>query len=783
MKNQKLKINIIICVFLFVAASCEYQQKNIAPVLGYELIENKLSDAINYEIKSKNLNAISITLVDNQNIVWAQGFGFQDLDNKIPADAYTVYRVGSVSKLFTDLAIMEKVEDGIIDLDAPIQTYLPDFEPNNPYNKPITMRQLMSHRSGMIREPRYGNYFEDNQPSLKKTVQSIVPSTLVYEPESRIKYSNAAIAVVGYTLEYLSGQPYVEYMQKNILDKIGMGNSGFAPNKKINSRLAKANMWSYDGRSFPAPKFELGMIPAGSLYAPVTDLAKFLVMVFNNGMGMNGEVVSDTTFKEMISPQFGGNNKNGYGIGFRLSEHNGYQKIGHGGAIYGFSTQLSALPEKKLGVAVASSVDITNSITTKLTDYALDLMLAKANNDSLPDYQKTGPVDEKTAQLIVGNYDRDGVKAEIQLRGKKLIFITDFLEVPLRKMGNELVSDGRINQGSFKIRYSDNTLFINGKSFERKVPEIKNKFPSKWNSFLGEYGWEHNILFVYEEGGDLWLLMEWIEKDKLTHIVGNQFAFPLNGGMYHGEKLEFIEDKNGNISEVQIIDGPIFKRLNYGIDPSETFRIDPLKSIEELRSAALFADPPKENKEFIEPDLVDLKSLDQKIKYDIRYASTNNFMGEKFYTIEKAYMQRPAAEALVQANKLLNQKGYGLLIYDAYRPWFVTKMFWDATPMDKKIFVANPENGSRHNRGCAVDLTLYDLKTGKVVEMVGGYDEFTARSYPNYYGGRTEQRWHRKLLRDTMESVGFNIYEYEWWHFDYKDWKQYPIGNTRFEDL
>ena len=105
-------------------------------------------------------------------------------------------------------------------------------------------------------------------------------------------------------------------------------------------------------------------------------------------------------------------------------------------------------------------------------------MLAKANNDLLPDYQKTGPVDEKTAQLIVGNYDRDGVKAEIQLRGKQLIFITDFLEVPLRKMGNELVSDGRINQGSFKIRYSDNTLFINGKSFERIVPEIKNKFPS-----------------------------------------------------------------------------------------------------------------------------------------------------------------------------------------------------------------------------------------------------------------------------------------------------------------
>ena len=145
--------------------------------------------------------------------------------------------------------------------------------------------------------------------------------------------------------------------------------------------------------------------------------------------------------------------------------------------------------------------------------------------------------------------------------------------------------------------------------------------------------------------------------------------------------------------------------------------------------------------------------------------------------------QRPAAEALIRAHQKLNLLGYGLLIHDAYRPWYVTKMFWDATPDDKKIFVANPQDGSRHNRGCAVDLTLYELKTGKVIEMVGGYDEMTSRSFPNYYGGTSEQRWHRKLLRETMESEGFNVYDYEWWHFDYKDWRQYPIANTRFEDL
>ena len=228
--------------------------------------------------------------------------------------------------------------------------------------------------------------------------------------------------------------------------------------------------------------------------------------------------------------------------------------------------------------------------------------------------------------------------------------------------------------------------------------------------------------------------------------------------MYHGEQLQFKRGEDGIATEVAIINGPIFKRRDVGASTSETFRIEPIKPIDELREIALNANPPKENRNFLRTDLIELKNIDQSIKYDIRYAGTNNFMSNKFYTLAKAYMQRPAAEALGRVQRNLKDKGYGLLIHDAYRPWYVTKMFWDATPEDKKIFVANPQNGSRHNRGCAVDLTLYDLKTGKVIEMVGGYDEFTERSFPNYYGGTTEQRWHRKLLRDVMEAEGFNIY-------------------------
>ncbi len=146
-------------------------------------------------------------------------------------------------------------------------------------------------------------------------------------------------------------------------------------------------------------------------------------------------------------------------------------------------------------------------------------------------------------------------------------------------------------------------------------------------------------------------------------------------------------------------------------------------------------------------------------------------------------MQRPAAEALLRANKKFKELGYGLLIHDAYRPWYVTKIFWEATPPEKRIFVADPSQGSRHNRGCAVDLSLYDLKTGTPIEMVGVYDEMSERSYPGYPGGTSLQRKHRELLRRVMEEEGFLVYSFEWWHFDYRDWKEYPILNLTFDQL
>ena len=193
--------------------------------------------------------------------------------------------------------------------------------------------------------------------------------------------------------------------------------------------------------------------------------------------------------------------------------------------------------------------------------------------------------------------------------------------------------------------------------------------------------------------------------------------------------------------------------------------------------------PPKDPKATRTADLVELVKLDPTIKLDIRYAGSNNFLGKPVYKEARAFLQRPAAEALLAAHKDLARAGYGLMIHDGYRPWAITKLFWDMTTGFQREFVADPKTGSKHNRGCAVDLTIYDLATGTVVEMPGGYDEMTPRSYPDYPGGPPEARAKRDLLRKAMESHGFIVESNEWWHFNFRDWPLYPILDIAFGEI
>jgi CubicO group peptidase (beta-lactamase class C family)/D-alanyl-D-alanine dipeptidase len=768
--------HLFVCgVFCFTA----YAGQDVAADERYASLVRQFEPWVAAEVQAKALPALSIALVDDQHIVWTHGFGFADAKRKVAATADTVYRVGSVSKLFTDLAVMQLVEQGRLDLDAPVSQVLSEFAPKNPFNSPITLRQLMSHRAGLMREPPVGHYFDPNPPPLIDVVKSISGTTLLFEPGTRTKYSNAGLAVVGAVVERVAAKPFPVAIEQSLLKPIGMARSSFEPGPELVRQMAHGTMWTYDGQEIATPTFLLGTGPAGNLVSSANDLGRFLSFVFAQGRGASGSVIKPETLRAMIEPQRGA--AAGFGLGFVISTLDGERRVGHNGAVYGFATDVQALPDAKLGAVVITTADCANGIATRLATTALRMMLAERKGRPLPAPVASQSIARERAAAIKGKYAHGTDLIDIVDRGDKVV-LQPFagMTVTIKSTADSFMIDDRLVSGP-QLELGENWLKLGGTQYEKTPPIKPAPSPDRWAGLIGEYGWDHDVLYILEKDGKLHALIEWFFDYPLTEISADRFLFP-DDGLYAGESLVFTRDSAQKATQVEAA-SVIFKRRHLDGENGKTFRIEPRRPVELIRVEIQSARPPLEQREFRRPDLVELTTLDPTIKLDIRYATTNNFLGVPLYTSARAFMERPAAEALVRAHRALGRQGFGLLIHDAYRPWNITKLFWEATPDSGRMFVANPALGSKHNRGAAVDLTLYELATGKPVKMVGGYDEMSPRSFPDYPGGTSLERWHREVLRAAMEAEGFTVNEYEWWHFDHRDWKEYPIINVRFEDL
>ena len=211
--------------------------------------------------------------------------------------------------------------------------------------------------------------------------------------------------------------------------------------------------------------------------------------------------------------------------------------------------------------------------------------------------------------------------------------------------------------------------------------------PARFRGLIGEYGPDDDILIIFEDEGQLRAHFKRAERERLNELGKDVFKFASSAPGY--DVLVFSRDSKGRATHVTI-DGFALKRRQIEPETGNQLRIKPVRPVAELMKEALAAQPPAENGDFLRADLVELTKLDPTIRLEVRYATTNNFLGTRFYSQARAFMQRPAAEAVVRANRKLRRLGYGLLVHDAYRPWYVTKVFWDATPADKKVFVADP---------------------------------------------------------------------------------------------
>ena len=792
-----MKRAILAAVFAFASPALGVAQDSVAASGRHAAVAHVLSAFVEHERATKGIPAISVALIDGRRVVWARGFGWADSAAGVRATAGSVYRVGSVSKLFTEIGVMQLVEQRALDLDAPIQRYLPDFKPTNPFGGEITLRELGAHRSGLTREPPVGNYFDNSAPSLAATIASLNSTTLESKPGTRTTYSNAGVAVSGYVLERARGEAFTQYIKRGVLEPLGLEQSAFELQPSMRPKLVKGLMWTMDGRAFAAPTFALGVGPSANLYSTALDLGRFVEILLGHGSTPEGRrVLPEATLNAMWTPQLvPPGTRHGFGIGFDVGEIEGRRTVGHAGAIYGFASSLIALPDDSLGVVVMSALDATNAVTERIAHSAIRLLLDARRGQALAAIDTTGPMSRERALSMMGRYESSKATVDLdEFDGRSLLTpARGGTRGTVRVLGNGgLIVDDELAYGppvrvltADRIVVGNDTLTRRVAPEARVVPVVTPKppaAPTEFEPLIGEYGEDYNVLYIREKDGKLNAVIEWFLEYPLERVSRDVYRTP-PFGLYASQDITFKRDARGLPASLNVGYVSFKRRPLPGDDDRVSFRITPVRPPAELRREALSSSPPAESRPMRQPDLVELRSLDPSIKYDIRYATSNNFMGVPFYTSAHAFLQRPAAEAVVRAAAALRKLGYGLLIHDAYRPWYVTKMFWDGTPPDKHMFVADPSQGSRHNRGCAVDLTLYDLNTGAPIRMTGGYDEMSDRSYPLYPGGTSSQRWHRDLLRHAMEAQGFRVIDTEWWHFDYQDWRSYPIGNVTFERL
>ncbi|MEX2610407.1 MAG: M15 family metallopeptidase [Gemmatimonadota bacterium] len=736
------------------------------------------------ELRTHGLPAAAISVAATNGPLWSLSWRG---DDQAPLDAATAHRAGPLSELITRMAVHYLGDLGRLPLDSAIAPRLPELRLLPPdeltlvespsgralvaYLPEVTVRMLLEHRAGLPVDAPVGT--RPGAPpasSAAQVVASLRGTRLARQPGEPGGPSRAGTIALAAAVEAVSGMPLAPLVREHLLEPLGMVGSALLPEVPWTTASA-AWRRPADGRLLPAASVPVGAAAALGLVLPIEDAGRLAGALLHAGPGTVAADRPERADRAVAAAA-------AVGRGLEPTELAGMpalRHLGHGG---GASAALLLLPDSGLAAVVLLPVEGAAALAERLAGTALRLALAERGGGQLVVPPATEPVPRAVALQWAGSYRG----AERALR---LVMAGDGLaaELPervmLRLRGDTLWIDDPAHPREPLVPLDGGGLGFRGDSLAPLEPVPPRAPPPGWRGLIGEYGSSVDPLGVHEAAGGLRVRLD----SRIEHGLqpSGADAFLLVGdGPYAGEVLRVARGTTGAATGVTLSTVAFPRRIAAGPDG---FRIRPRRSIEVLRRDALAATPPREAGDFRTPDLVELRTLNPGIRYDIRYATLNNFMGAVFYRDALAFLQRPAAEALARVNERLRPLGYGLMVFDAYRPWHVTRMFWDATPDDLKEFVADPARGSRHNRGAAVDLTLYHLGTGAPVDMPSGYDEFTERAHADYPGGTALARWHRALLRHAMAAEGFTVYDVEWWHFDYMDWARWPIDNREFQEF
>ncbi|MCJ9427985.1 serine hydrolase [Kordiimonas marina] len=708
-----------------------------APPPKWAAAAQLFSHALKTEQTAKKIPALSAVLVAGRGGVWQGSAGHEDIAGKRPASADSAYRLGAVSELFVDVLVLQLAEQNKLDLDMPVRKYLPGFAAGTAGKTPVTLRQLMAHQ-----------------------VQSA-----------------STARVLAKVLEAVEGQPYEAIAKARIFGCAQMNHSGFR-GAQLPRPIVDGQYTSYDGDPVTAPRGDVNQVAGEGAYSSAKDLGRFMdALLSGRGEAGKCQLLGAKALAVLWAlPAWNDVTK----PGIHRRDVGAAGSVSYGGAVYGHSAAVRFDPVRKIGVAVLGGSQAT-PVVAHLARYGEKLMQAAAKGAPLPDYIVPDLVPAAIKEKLAGYYQDGGEGLILRSLWDKLYLEAASVTAEVRqKNGAWYLDDVRHFSPDLVIDPEGRWVRLNGKTYQRAVWQ-KPKAPSaELAGLMGEYGTQKDFIRLYQWDGKAYARLDGRYYVPLTRIATDVYRLP-EGNVYAGENLIFSTDASGQGVKVAFL-GRAYARHDFGAEVQEKVRAG-VRINDSLRTGALKAVPPKGEGGTKTPDLVELIKIDPRLKLDIRYATANNFIGTPVYPQARAFMERPAALALRRVDDWLRKRGYGLLIHDGYRPWYVTKIFWDATPQDSKIYVAYPPDGSRHNRGAAVDLTLFDLKSGKVITMPGRYDELWTRSWPQYIGGSDLERWHKDLLRRAMEENDFKIYPWEWWHFDFDGWQDYPIQNRDFPDI
>ncbi len=417
---------------ILLAACANAQPPEPGPVARDDLdaVKRQVTALIAQEMREFKLAGLSIALVDDQQVVWSQGFGWADAKARRPATPQTLYRVGSISKLFTATAAMQLVEQGRLELDAPVREVLPEFEPRSRFadSRRITPRQLLTHHSGLPRDIAHGMWAA-SPARFTRVTADLSRQDAVYPPDMVVSYSNLGFDVLGHAVERLSGRAFETRLQEAVFAPLGMKDSSFSAGLPGVALAAQAHKGGE-----PSQEPALRDVPAGGMNSSVLDLGRFLSMVFAQGRAVGGvAVLRPQSVSEMLAVQNGGVPLDlGFanGLGWMLSSlgPRAIQGAGpvahHGGATVNFRSQMVALPEHRLGVVVLTNDAAGQRAVDRVAVRALSLLLQARTGIRQPEPVKPEPASRpwplEALKAYEGDYTTEFGHVRVQLRGEKL---------------------------------------------------------------------------------------------------------------------------------------------------------------------------------------------------------------------------------------------------------------------------------------------------------------------------------------------------------------------------